>query len=480
MIHQAQEGTPISDILLGLAVALVRNYASTLINGDTPAPLVSLQGGVMSNQAVVHAFREALQLRPDQIVVPPHFKVLGALGCAELASRRPIRLGLTLGQLSRMAERAMKNPPARSFFQPLKKTQGQIFPNVACSPRPDSWRRPLIMGLDVGSVSVKGVIIDPEGAILAEDYRLSRSRPLEAVTEVLEALLGNSVIPDAIAVTGSGRNLAGRLLKSDLIVNEITAQSRSALHYDSTVDTVVEIGGQDSKWIAFEDGRMTDFEMNRVCAAGTGSFLMAQGHRLELSMGKVFSDAAFAAKTPADLGNRCTVFMESDLIHHQNNGASSNDLAAGVCISIVQNYLERVANNKGLGAKVLFLGGVAATPAVKAAFEQFTGREFHIPPFFKVSGALGAALRALDKIRLGEIEPKGREKIVWNPDEIKRDQFSCNGCTNQCRVNRYKTGERTIFHGGLCDRWESDERSHLSCPDSNLFSFRLEFAGCFR
>ncbi|MGO8879031.1 MAG: acyl-CoA dehydratase activase [Desulfomonilaceae bacterium] len=290
----------------------------------------------------------------------------------------------------------------------------------------------------------------------------------------MEALLGNSVIPDAIAVTGSGRNLAGRLLKSDLIVNEITAQSRSAFHYDSTVDTVVEIGGQDSKWIAFEDGRMIDFEMNRVCAAGTGSFLMAQGHRLELSMGKVFSDAAFAAKTPADPGNRCTVFMESDLIHHQNNGASSNDLAAGVCISIVQNYLERVANNKGLGAKVLFMGGVAATPAVKAVFEQFTGREFHIPPFFKVSGALGAALRALDKIRLGEIEPKGREKIVWNPDETKRDQFSCNGCTNQCRVNRYKTGERTIFHGGLCDRWESDERSHLSCPDSNLFSFRRD------
>ncbi len=474
MIHQAQEGTPISDILLGLAVALVRNYASTLMKGDTPAPLVSLQGGVMSNQAVVHAFRGALQLRPEQIVVPPHFKVLGALGCAELASRRPIRLGLTLGQLSRMAERAMKNPPTRSFFQPLKQTQVQTSPNVVCLPRPDSWRRPLIMGLDVGSVSVKGVIIDPEGAILAEDYRLSRSRPLEAVTEVLEALLGSSVIPDAIAVTGSGRNLAGRLLKSDLIVNEITAQSRSALHYDSTVDTVVEIGGQDSKWIAFEDGRMTDFEMNRVCAAGTGSFLMAQGHRLELSMGKAFSDAAFAAKTPADLGNRCTVFMESDLIHHQNNGASSNDLAAGVCISIVQNYLERVANNKGLGTQVLFMGGVAATPAVKVAFEQFTGREFHIPPFFKVSGALGAALRALDKIRLGEIEPKNREKIVWNPDEIKRDQFSCNGCTNQCRVNRYKTGERTIFHGGLCDRWESDEKSHVSCPDSNLFSFRRD------
>ena len=474
MIHQAQEGTPIPDILLGLAVALVRNYVSTLIKGDTPWPLVSLQGGVMSNQAVVHAFREALQLGPGEIVVPPHFKVLGALGCAELASRRPLRLRLTLGHMKHMAERALKSPPARSFFQALTQTQVQISPSVVCPSDRGSWRRPLVMGLDVGSVSVKGVIIDSDGVIRAEDYRLSRSMPLEAVTEVLGALLGDGVIPDAIAVTGSGRGLVGRLLESDLIVNEITAQSRAALHHDSTVDTVVEIGGQDSKWIAFEDGRMTDFEMNRVCAAGTGRFLMAQGQRLELSMGKVFSDAAFAAKTPADLGNRCTVFMESDLIHHQNNGASSNDLAAGVCISIVQNYLERVANNKGLGGKVLFMGGVAATPAVKAAFEQFTGREFHIPPFFKVSGAVGAALRALDKISLGEIKLKGRKEIIWDPNEIKNDQFNCNGCTNQCRVNRYRTGERTIFHGGLCEKWESDERSHLNCSDSNLFSFRRD------
>jgi predicted CoA-substrate-specific enzyme activase len=474
MIHQAQEGTPLPDILLGLAIALVRNYTATLIKGDTPEPVVSLQGGVMSNQAVAHAFREALQLKPEQVVVPPYFTVLGALGCAELATRRELLKPVSLGELRRLAELAMKTPPPRSFFQPLTRTKCEKQPEGLHKKLSTLETRPLIMGLDVGSVSVKGVIIDAAGVILREDYRLSQSRPLEAAKEVLDALLTDATVPEVIAVTGSGRYLAGRLLDADVIVNEITAQARAAACYDESVDTVVEIGGQDSKWIAFDSGRIADFEMNRVCAAGTGSFLMAQAQRLDLPMGQVFSDAAFASKAPADLGNRCTVFMESDLIHHQNNGASSQDLAAGVCISIVQNYLERVANHKKIGDKALFLGGVAATPAVKAAFEQHTGKEFHVPPFYRVSGAFGAALAARDKIELGELEPRPREAIRWDPEAVQRSLFQCNGCTNQCKVNKYKSEDRLIFHGGLCDRWESETPSRKAAPEPNLFSFRTE------
>ncbi len=436
MIHQAQEGTPLPDILMGLAVALVRNYEATLIRGDSPEPIVSLQGGVMSNPAIVHTFRQSLKLSPEQVVVPPHFKVLGALGCAELAARRPSLKRLSLGELKTLAQQAAHEPPGRSFFPPLKRMESDGPCNTLCGNDPLDLQRPLILGLDVGSVSAKGVIIDGSGAIVREDYRLSKSRPLEAVGGVLQSLLEGDVAPDAICVTGSGRYLAGRLLGADIIVNEITAQARAALEGDPSVDTVVEIGGQDSKWIAFEEGRVTDFDMNRVCAAGTGSFLMAQAQRLDLYMGEVYSEAAFSSKAPADLGNRCTVFMESDLIHHQNNGASSEDLAAGVCISIVKNYLERVANHKALGNKVLFLGGVAATPAVKAAFEQYTGRGFHVPPFFRVSGALGAALTGADKIGRGEIKTEHRREIQWNPEEIEREQFNCKGCTNQCKVNK--------------------------------------------
>ena len=472
MIHQAQEGTPIPDILLGLAFALARNYVATLIRGDTLVPVVSLQGGVMSNQAVVHAFQKLLNLEDKHVVISPHYKVLGALGCAVLTGRQKPLHGLSLETLKAMADRALRAPSSCSFFDPLDPSLNSKPPAPAPPEDGDSLASPLVMGLDVGSVSVKGVILDATGRIIREDYRLSRSRPLEALTDVIASLAFGEISVAAIAVTGSGRYLAGRLLDADLIVNEITAQAAAALSYDSEADTVVEIGGQDSKWISLEEGQVQDFEMNRVCAAGTGSFLMAQAQRLDLPMGDCFSDAAFSSQRPADLGNRCTVFMESDLIHHQNSGASSADLAAGVCISIVHNYLERVANHKPLGKRVVFMGGVAATPAVKAAFEQQTLRKFETPAFFRVSGAVGAALKALEKLERKVIVLKERPAIQWNLEEISKEQFTCKGCTNQCRINKYRSKNRNIFHGGLCDRWEADGESASPNSEPDLFSTR--------
>ncbi len=472
MIHRAQEGTPLPDILLGLAFALVRNYIATLIRGDSLVPVVALQGGVMSNQAVVHAFRKLLDLEEEQVLIPPHYKVIGALGCAVLTAGSKSLHGLSLGTIKAAADKASRNPFSHSFFNPLNPALNSKPPTIEIAGNGALSTSRLVMGLDVGSVSVKGVILDGKGRVVREDYRLSRSLPLEALAQVVGSLTDDDISIAAIAVTGSGRHLAGGLLGADLIVNEITAQACAALSYDSGADTVVEIGGQDSKWISLEDGQVGDFEMNRVCAAGTGSFLMAQAQRLELPMGDTFSEAAFASYRPADLGNRCTVFMESDLIHHQNNGASSEDLAAGVCISIVHNYLERVANHKPLGEKVLFMGGVAATPAVKAAFEQQTGRRFETPPFFRVSGAVGAALKALEGLEAETIVPGQRKPIHWDPEQIRKEQFTCKGCSNQCSVNKYKSGERQVFHGGLCDRWEMDDGPRGRGDEPDLFSFR--------
>jgi len=472
MIHQAQEGTSLPDILLGLAFAVARNYVATLIRGEPLVPIVSLQGGVMSNEAVVHAFRTVLNLRSEEMIIPPHFKVLGALGCAVLAAREKSHDELSLGMIKGMAEKALRGPARRSFFAPLDPGLNREASEPASFPKADPCEGPLVMGIDVGSVSVKGVIIDMAGRILRENYLLSKSRPLEALEQVIDSLTGDDLVASVIGVTGSGRHLAGRLLEADLIVNEITAQAAAAVKHDPQVESVVEIGGQDSKWIAIQDGQVKDFEMNRVCAAGTGSFLMAQAQRLDIPMGRLFSEAAFSSAMPADLGNRCTVFMESDLIHHQNNGASSEDLAAGVCISIVQNYLERVANHKPLGQKVLFLGGVAATPAVKAAFEQRTGRSFDTPPFFRVSGALGAGLKAIEKLTRGEIIPRARGRISLDREQIRGEEFTCRGCTNRCRVHRYRYRERLFFHGGLCDRWETEHRSLAAEKGTDPFTVR--------
>lgn len=471
MIHKAQEGAPIPDVLLGLAFALARNYVATLVRGEPMKPLVSLQGGVMHNQAVVFAFRELLGLAPHELVIPPHFDSLGAFGCALLAGIERTREDPSLSLMKDLAVRGLARPKQRTFLAPLDASFNRAppFPEVLADP--SVAEPPFVMGLDIGSVSVKGVVIDGKGRLLSEDYRLSRSLVLDAAERVL-ASLAAGVRPDVIAVTGSGRHLVGKLLAADLIVNEITAQATAGLRYAPDADTIVEIGGQDSKWIALEDGSLKDFEMNRVCAAGTGSFLMAQAQRLGLSTWRQFDDAAFSSDSPVDLGNRCAVFMESDLVHHQNNGAKVDDLAAGACVSIVRNYLERVANHRPLGKKVLFLGGVAGTPAVRAAFEQETGRSFDTPDFYRVSGALGAALNALARVGLGEITPVKRERISLSADRIRREQFSCKRCPNECLICKYHSGGQVVFHGGLCDRWEREEASPGVQGNTDLFQLR--------
>ncbi|MBI5248670.1 MAG: hypothetical protein HY912_04180 [Desulfomonile tiedjei] len=473
MIHQAQDGTPLPDILLGLAFALARNYIATLVKGDSLEPLISLQGGVMSNQAVVLAFRKSLGLADKEIIIPSLHTVLGALGCAVLAAQNAALPNLSLASLRATTEKNRNKIKTGHFLPALRHDLEDRGPDPE-PPRDSPPQRPFVMGLDLGSVSVKGVIIDAQTRIIREHYLLSQSQTLQAAQTVIQELTSGDLFPDAVAVTGSGRYLIGKLLDADLIVNEITAQAAAAMNFEPNTDIVVEIGGQDSKWIAFENGHIKDFEMNRVCAAGTGSFLMAQAERLGLEMGREFSTAAFASLRPADLGSRCTVFMESDLIHHQNNGASTGDLAAGVCVSVVQNYLERVANNKSLGKRVLFLGGVAVNPAVTAAFEQCTGREFRVPPFYRVSGAFGAALKALESMK-SQVNSRGsRASLRLDTSHIGQEQFGCKRCPNQCRINKYSLDGRTVFHGGLCDRWENEQGRSAHHNESEPFSLRTE------
>lgn len=472
MIHQAQEGTPLPKILLGAAYALVRNYIATLIRGGAIVPLVSLQGGVMANGAVVQAFRDLLDLSEDRVIIPPYFTVLGALGCAVMAQRAAGEWTMTLEDLQEQAGSATL-PPFRSAPKaPLVRNPLHSGVSNATRREEHDHEPPYVMGLDVGSVSVKGVVIDSHGRIVCQDYCLSSGKPLEALERIIGTLNRQAPAASVCAVTGSGRILAGRLIHADLTVNEITAQARAAVSHDPLVDTIVEIGGQDSKWISLQDRTMRDFEMNRVCAAGTGSFLMEQADRLDLHMGEEFSDAAFSSACPSDLGTRCTVFMESDLIHHQNNGSSRGDLAAGVAVSIVRNYLERVANHKTLGGRIMFLGGVAANDAVRAAFERETGETFQSPEFFAVSGALGAALKALDAVNTGDVIPYARAPVALHLDKMERKSFSCSGCTNQCTIDRYSIEDRVVYHGGRCDRWEVAERADRPAADLDTFGTR--------
>jgi len=266
--------------------------------------------------------------------------------------------------------------------------------------------------------------------------------------------------------------LTGDFVGADTIQNEITTQATAAIAYDPTVDTIFEIGGQDSKFISIDNGVVVDFEMNKVCAAGTGSFLEEQAEKLDIDI-KEFGDIAMGAETPSRLGDRCTVFMESDLNAHQQRGVKKEDLISGLAYSIVYNYIQKVVGKKRIGNRIFFQGGVTNNKSVIAAFEKVTGKSIIVPPHFDVTGAIGAAMLAREAIKGKKTRFKGFEV---GTKSYSLDKFTCKACSNQCEIRRVKIEDekKPLFYGGRCERYEVEERKGKGKDIPNLFEKRMK------
>ncbi len=255
---------------------------------------------------------------------------------------------------------------------------------------------PVFVGIDVGAVTTKVVAADIGGKLLAFSYVRNHGQVADslsrALAEVREALPQQLEVL-AAATTGSGRVSAADLVGADVVKNEITAQALGALDVLPDVQTIIEIGGQDSKIIILREGMVVDFATNTVCAAGTGSFLDHQAQRLGVRV-EEFGDLALKSASPADIPGRCTVFAETDMIHLQQVGTPVEDIAAGLCNAIVRNFLTGVARRMQIRPPVAFQGGVAGNTGVKDAFERALGLQIVVPPYHEVIGAVGAAILA--------------------------------------------------------------------------------------
>jgi predicted CoA-substrate-specific enzyme activase len=391
IVHLQQVGTPFPEILKGLCLALARNFCSDIARGKPFCHPILFQGGVSKNQGMVSAFETVLGLKPGELIIPEHQVLMPAIGAALTAEDQDgFQWKAARERLLRAASQEVKVNRHSNRLEARK-------PSPVQEPLPVlNGRTPGFLGIDVGSISTKAVAIDTEGRLLSKVYRWTRADPLGATNECLRVLqeqVGKRLDVCGVGVTGSGRDLVGWYVGADVVKNEITAQYRAATAIDPDVDTVFEIGGQDSKYIRVEDGIVVDFSLNKACAAGTGSFLEEQASRLGITVGELV-EAAFSSPRPVQLGERCTVFMESDLIHHQQRGAAKADLAAGLAYSIAINYLNRVVGDKPIGNQILFQGGVAGNHAVTSAFENILEKSVTVPPHFEVTGALGAALIA--------------------------------------------------------------------------------------
>lgn len=307
------------------------------------------------------------------------------------------------------------------------------------------------LGLDVGSVTTKLVVVDEGEEVLFESYLRTAGSPVEAVQESFRRLAGDRRQWDftRAGTTGSGRQLAALMTGADVVKNEITAHSVAARRACPGVRTVIDIGGQDSKIIFLRDGMCTGFNMNTVCAAGTGSFLDHQAARLGLSI-ETLGDHASRAQHAARIAGRCGVFAESDLIHKQQMGYSREDLVAGLCAALVANYLTNVARGKRILPPALFQGGVAANRGIVEAFRQSLGFPVQVPEHFQVMGAWGAAILA--RRAAGPTRFRGVDRIAGF--RCRPRTAACGGCANNCEINEL------VIDGEVAGRWGG------RCPES--------------
>lgn len=305
------------------------------------------------------------------------------------------------------------------------------------------------LGIDIGSISTKGVVIDQDNNILAKEYLWTEGDPMGAVKRLLKALEAQLKERDvqvvSVGTTGSARKLIGVMTGASVVKNEITAHAIGTTTVHPDVRTIFEIGGQDSKIVIIENGFVTDYAMNTLCAAGTGSFLSSQAHRLGVSV-EDFGEIALTSKKPTNIAARCTVFAESDLVHKAQIGHKKEDIIAGLCKAVVANYLNNIGKGKKIMPPIVFQGGVSKNVGVKKAFEDAVRHEVIVDENGHLMGAFGVAVLAR---RSGKERPFSFDTADI---EFRTRGFECGKCANHCEIICvYRENELIDAWGNKCE-----------------------------
>jgi predicted CoA-substrate-specific enzyme activase len=479
MVHAQQRGYSPGAIFKGLCEAVVRNYIGTVLRGKELEPVVAFVGGVAANAGVVDALQRLLNLK-DQIIVPPMYNHVSAIGAAYLNQQ----VNFQLESIHRLAGMRKNQIRIMTSSSPLDLTMVRFAKRTGLENTAETdWDcRDSYLGLDVGSVSTNLVLLDEKGYVIDEIYTRTEGRPVEVVTRELlywQDKWANRVNIIGVGTTGSGRELIGQLVGADVIHDEITAHKTGASFiakniYNENVDTIFEIGGQDSKYISIEDDVVIDFAMNEACAAGTGSFLEEQAAKLGISIKDEFSSMALESAAPVKMGERCTVFMEKDVTAYMQQGISKKDIAAGLAYTVVFNYLNRVVRGRKIGDVIYFQGGTAYNRSVAAAFASVLHKEIIVPPHNGVMGAIGVALLVKEK--------RARQPFLtrFKGFNLHAVQFSirniqCKACTNQCDVQEINVdGEKTYWGDKCSERFRKRKKLVRTLLVGDLFAFYKE------
>ena len=468
IVHLYQKGTPRERIAAGIHQAICRNYRSCFAKGKQFADKVAFIGGVSENPAVVKYLSEELKLN-GSMFVPEHNRTLGAIGAA-LRATASVDLRKALSSLSDYLTKPLEYVGA----EPVRMQVSEILPPPEQADIPSDIDV-AALGIDIGSVSTKAALIteiDGKTHVLASYYRRTNGDPLAAVRDTLGQIRGQieaggyNIGQIFAATTGSGRYLTADYVGADLIKNEITAQANGALAFVDDLDSIFEIGGQDSKFIRLDGQVITDFEMNKACAAGTGAFLEKQASRLGLEI-QDFGDHAIKGTRPPELDWTCTVFAESAMVYYQQNNVPVEDLCAAICLASVKNYLHKNVGSRDVGEKIVFQGAVAFNKGMVAAYETLLGRKIIVPPYPHITGAVGAA-RIAFRQRPEVSSFRGFEQIAEGNYEM--GSFECRACANRCDVNTFtmENGPK-YFYNDRCEKYSAADKKDVASDFPNLF-----------
>lgn len=473
IVHLYQKGTPKERIAAGVHQAIARNYRQSFCRGRDFQDEVLFIGGVSQNPAVKKYLSEELKLN-GRLTIPSHNRTLGAIGAA-LQADSLVDISAAIASI----EEILGKPLEYKADPPLSIENSVILPAL---PDSDLPKKVAVagLGIDIGSVSTKAALVtqvDGKLLILASHYRRTDGDPLAAVKDTLSIIQaqleerGIEAKTVFAATTGSGRYLTADYVGADLIKNEITAQAQGALAFTPNADTVLEIGGQDSKFIRLEDGTVVDFEMNKACAAGCGAFLEKQASRLDIPIEEFGGHALKGTKPPA-LDWMCTVFTESSLFHYQQAGVLQEDLCAAVCRAAVYNYQARDIGSHSIGENIVFQGAVAFNKGMVAAFETILGKKITVPPYPHLTGAIGAAWLAFQS-HPQESNFRGFAEVANTSYQMS--SFECKSCPNACDVNVFAMANgQKFYYNDRCEKYSGKDKHKRGTNLPDLFQEREE------
>ncbi|MDR1971928.1 MAG: acyl-CoA dehydratase activase [Treponema sp.] len=454
-----------NDIVLSLSDVMAVKVIDFLKRARISSGKVVLTGGITLNRHIIRFIREkAPQI---EFIIPAAAPVFEALGAAVLAPQS--------GSPLPAADKLLKPNEIRfGTLEALKNWTGKV----------KSFEKPggkvvrgrsYILGVDGGSTTTKACLVDAEtDEIAASHYGRTHGDPVKALKECL-SIIRDKVIADTgdrkvdirlVSTTGSSREILGVFLETPGVYNEIIAHAVGTTYFDPGVETIFEIGGQDAKYVLLKNGVPIDYAMNEACSAGTGSFLeeSASGD-LSIHSAKDIGPIAIQADAPCKFGEHCSAFINSDIRKAVQQGASRENITAGIACSIVSNYLNRVVGNRTIGGKVFLQGGVAKNPAVPLAFAMLLDKEILVPPSPELMGCFGVALLAKRKKADGLLEEKAVDMDELINREIGYERvFTCKSCENLCPIQVLNVGGRKYNFGGRCNKYTNVRKALKDVP----------------